>query len=107
MIKVGDKIKSIAIDDVSLFYSLEKGTYLHTNQNRNYVIEYSLEQIIEMLNPNTFFKINRKYIISIDTPSEIISHSNSRLKLMIKGFENEEIIVARERVKDFKYWLDR
>ena len=107
MIKVGDKIKAIPIEEIDLFYSMEKGTYLHTINNRNYVLEYSLEQIMEMLNPQDYFKISRKYITRIDAPQEIIAHSNSRLKLKIKGFEQESIIVAREKVSAFKAWLDQ
>ncbi|MFT5823445.1 MAG: DNA-binding LytR/AlgR family response regulator [Crocinitomix sp.] len=107
MIKVGDKIKAIPIEDVRLFYSMEKGTYLNTINNRNYVLEYPLEQISEMLNPQNYFKISRKYIVHIDAAKEIIAHSNSRLKLKIDGFETESIIVAREKVAAFKAWLDQ
>lgn len=107
MIKVGDKIKAIPVSEIDAFYSMEKGTYLHTKAGRNYVLEYSLEQLINMVNPNDFFKINRKFIIHIDAPQEIIAHSNSRLKLVLKGFENESIIVAREKVRQFKAWLDQ
>ena len=107
MIKVGDKIKTISTNDISVFYSMDKGTFLHTKSNRNYVLEYSLEHLQNKIDPSVFFKINRKYIISIDAPTEIIAHTNSRLKIKIEGFENESIIVAREKVKEFKKWLDQ
>jgi len=107
MIKVGDKIKAIPVDEIRLFYSMEKGTYLNTINNRNYVLEYPLEQIVDMLNPQNYFKISRKYIVHIDASKEIIAHSNSRLKLKIEGFETESIIVAREKVSAFKAWLDQ
>ena len=107
MIKVGDKIRTIPVSEVSAFYSMEKGTYLHTTSNRNYVLEFSLEQVMDMLDPKKYFRINRKYIVSIDCINEIIAHTNSRLKLKINDFENEDIIVAREKVKDFKNWLDQ
>jgi len=107
MVKVGDKIKSIPITDIAGFYSLEKGTYLRTYEGRNYVIELSLEQVKESLNPNTFFKVNRKFIICIEAINEIIAYTNSRLKIKVNAFEEDEIIVAREKVKDFKFWLDQ
>ncbi len=107
MIKVGEKIKSIPISDITVFYSLEKGTFIHTVDNRNYNLDYSLEQIVEMLNPTDFFKINRKYIVNLHAAKDIIVHSNSRLKLVIKGFESESLIVAREKVTAFKMWLDQ
>lgn len=107
MIKVGDKIKAIPTGEIKAFYSLEKGTYLLTKQNRNYVVEYSLEQLMGLLNPTDFFRVNRNFIVHIDAPETIISHTNSRLKLVVNGYEGEGIIVAREKVQDFKTWLDQ
>ncbi len=111
MIKVGDKIKSIPTTEIIAFYSLQKGTYLLTNSGRNYVVDYSLAQVAEMLNPKTFYKINRKCIVSINAIKDIIAYTNSRLKLNIEhltqqntGFD--DVIVAREKVSDFKKWLD-
>jgi len=111
MIKVGEKLKSIPISEVTTFYSLQKGTYLLTNSGRNYVVDYSLSQVFELLNPELFFKINRKCIVSIGGISEINVHSNSRLKLTIPNLDPlaigfEDIIVAREKVNEFKTWLD-
>ena len=105
MIKVGDKFKAIPTDEIKAFYSLEKGSYFLTKQNRNYVVDYSLEQLMELLNPTDFFRINRKFIVHIDAPETIIAHTNSRLKLVVNGYEGESIIVAREKVQSFKAWL--
>lgn len=107
MIRVGDKIKSIPITDIVLFYSMEKGTFLMTKAGRSYVLEYALEQVYNLLDPSKYFKISRKYIISIDAEMEIIAHSNSRLKLKPNNIDLEDLIVAREKVKDFKNWLDQ
>lgn len=107
MVKVGDKIKSIPTEEINVFYSLEKGTYLHTIGKRNYTLEQSLEKIELLLNPTNYFRINRRFIVHIDAPTQIIAHTNSRLKLKIEGFDQSEIIVAREKVKEFKKWLDR
>jgi DNA-binding LytR/AlgR family response regulator len=107
MVKIGDKIKSIALDEILTFYSLEKATYLHTASNRDYCIDYSIDQVEELLDPALFFRINRKYIISIQACSNILAWTNSRLRLKIEGINDDDIIVARERVQDFKEWLDR
>ncbi len=107
MIKVGDKIKSIETHEINAFYSLKKGTFLLTNTGRNYVLDYSLEDVNKMINPNQFFKINRKIIVAFNSIQEIIAHSNSRLKLIIPHLEMDEIVVAREKVNEFKQWLDQ
>ena len=107
MIKVGEKIKSVPTEDITAFYSMQKGTYLLTTSGRNYDLDYTLEEINQLLDPDTFFKINRKIIVAFSGIENIISHTNSRLKLVIPQLELDEIIVAREKVNDFKNWLDR
>ncbi len=107
MVKVGDKIKSIPIDEILAFYSLEKATYIHTITNRDYCIDYSIDQLEPLLDPGVSFRINRKYIVSIKACTNILAWTNSRLRLKIDGISDEDIIVARERVQDFKAWLDR
>ena len=106
MVKVGERIRTIMVEEILLFYSFEKTTYLHTRTHRNYIIDYSLDELEGMLDRERFFKINRKYILSIDACSQIIAWSNNRLKIDIEGIDDQKIVVARERVKDFKAWLD-
>jgi len=104
-VKVGEHIKMIKTQDVSCFYSFEKGSFLQTNDDRNYLIDYSLEELFQKLNPKKFFRVNRKYIINIEAIEDIISYSNSRLKIILKTKTDSEIIVSREKVKDFKEWI--
>lgn len=106
MVKVGEKIRTIMIEDILLFYSFEKTSYLHTKTHRNYIIDYSLEELETMLDSSRYFKINRKYILSIEACSQIHAWSNNRLKISIDGIDDQKIVVARERVRDFKSWLD-
>ncbi len=107
LVKVGDKIKSIVIEDIKAFYSFDKATYLHTRSDRDYIIDYSLDELHLLLDEARFFKINRKYIVSLEACTHIIAWSNSRLKLDIEGIDDDHIVVARERVQEFKQWLDR
>jgi DNA-binding LytR/AlgR family response regulator len=107
MVKVGDKIKSIPVEEILAFYSLEKATYVHTTSNRDYCIDYTVDQLESLLDPVVCFRINRKYIVSIHACSNILAWTNSRLRLKIDGINDDDIVVARERVQDFKEWLDR
>lgn len=107
MVKVGDKIKSIPTTEIKAFYSLDKATFMHTLSNRTYTIDYSLDELCEMLDDETFFKINRKYIVSIQACNQILAWTNSRLKVSIDGIDDHEIVVAREKVQAFKQWLDQ
>ncbi|MCG8838085.1 response regulator transcription factor [Tenacibaculum dicentrarchi] len=105
-IKVGQHIKIIPIDQIVCLCSKNKATYIHTNANRNYLIDNSLEYWQKQLNPECFFRVNRTFIIHINAIKDIISYTNSRLQLMLNYYDKTEIIVSRERVKTFKNWID-
>ena len=105
-IKIGQHIKIINLDAVECFYSENKSTYIHTLDNRNYLLDNSLEHWQEQLNPEQFFRVNRTFIVHINSIKDITAYSNSRLKLILNSYIETEIIMSRERVKDFKSWLD-
>ena len=104
-VKIGNQIKVITIDEVECFYSENKGTYLHTNDNRDYLLDCSLEQLETELNPDSFYRISRKFIIPLQSIKEIQVHTNSRLKIILPTYKEDEVIVAREKVSDFKNWI--
>jgi len=107
MVKVGDKIKSIPVEEILVFFSQEKATFVRTTDAHTYCIDYALDQLEPMIDPEKYFRINRKYMVSILACTNILAWTNSRLRLKIEGIDDTEIIVARERVAEFKNWLDR
>ena len=104
-VKIGNQIKVVLIDEIECFYSENKGTYLHTIDNRDYLLDISLEQLETELNPESFYRISRKFIIPLQSIKEIQMHTNSRLKIILPTYKEDEVIVARERVSDFKTWI--
>ena len=104
-IKIGQHLKVISIDEVECFYSENKGTYIHTLDNRDYLIEYTLEELEQELDPKEFFRVSRKFIIPVKATKEIVVYSNSRLKLILPSYKCEEVIVSREKVSEFKSWI--
>lgn len=104
-IKIGEHFKMISIEEVECFYSENKGTYLHTIDNRDYLLDITLEQLESELNPKDFFRVSRKFIIPLRTIKDIVVYSNSRLKVILPTYKADEVIVSRERVNDFKEWL--
>lgn len=105
-VKIGQHLKLINIDEIECFYSENKGTYLYTSDGRNYLIDNTLEQLEEELQPNTFFRISRKFFVNIHAIKDMVSYTNSRLQIKLNTFNEQDVIVARERVKDFKNWLE-
>ena len=104
-VKIGQHLKVISIDEIECFFSENKGTYIHTFDNRNYLIECTLELLEQELDPGDFFRISRKFIIPLKAIKEIVLYSNSRLKVILPSFKEEEVIVSREKVSDFKTWI--
>ena len=104
--RVGQHLKIINADEVECFYSENKGTYAATLDGRNYLLDTTLESLEEELSPKIFFRVSRKFYVNVNHINDIISYTNSRLQIKLNHFKEQEIIVSRERVKDFKLWLE-
>ena len=107
VVKYGEHLKSIQVQEISFFISELKATFIITHERKKFLIDPSLDQVESMIDPLYFFRINRKYLIPFHSIQDIISYSNSRLRLRLKTTDEPDMIVARERVADFKKWLDR
>jgi DNA-binding LytR/AlgR family response regulator len=105
-VKVGQHLKLINIDEIECVYSENKGTYVHTREGRNYMLDSTLEHLEQELDPNLFFRINRKFFVHIKAIKDMVSYTNSRLQIKLNTYKEQDVIVARERVKDFKNWLE-
>lgn len=105
-VKIGQHLKMIPIDSIECFYSENKATHVHSTENRSYLIEDTLDALETILDPSVFFRVSRKYFVNIHHIKDIIAYSNSRLKIILNSFTEFEIIVSRERVKDFKNWIE-
>lgn len=104
--KIGQHIKMIPIDEIECFYSQDKGTYAATKEKRNYLLNTTLEMLENELEPQTFFRVSRKFYVNINAIKDIVSYTNSRLQIKLHNWDEQEIIVSRERVKDFKTWIE-
>ena len=104
-VKIGQHLKVISTDEIECFFSENKGTYIHTFDNRNYLIESTLEVLEQELDSKDFYRISRKFIIPMKAIKEIVVYSNSRLRLILPTFKEDEVIVSREKVTDFKNWI--
>ena len=106
VVRIGEHIKAIAVEDVACFYSSEKSSFIRSISGRDYALDSSLEQLEDELDSRKFFRVNRQYIVALAHIKDIIAYSGNRLKLNIMGGDQEEILVSREKVTDFKKWLN-
>ena len=107
VVKVGEHLKTVETKDVQLVYSQDKGTYLFSSTGKKFLVDYSLDRVEDLLNKKQFFRISRKFIVNLSYIKDMIAFTNSRLEIVMDHYDEEQIIVARERVGDFKSWLDR
>jgi DNA-binding LytR/AlgR family response regulator len=107
LIKIGEKYRSVPTRDVSHFHISVRNVFLTDFNGKDYGVDSSLEELQGMLDPRKFFRINRECIVNIDAITLMHSYSSSRLQLTLKVSEkNDLFIVSREKVADFKKWID-
>ena len=106
MVKLGEHIRSITTDQITVLYADGRDVYLVTQQNRKFIVDYTLEALEEVLDPQQFFRPNRTFIININAIKDVLVYSNSRLKVSLTQEFDKEIIVSREKVGEFKEWFD-
>jgi DNA-binding LytR/AlgR family response regulator len=108
LVKIGTHYKSIPTSTVNCFYIKERCTFLFTGAAKNYSLDYSLDKIEQLIDLKLFFRISRDMIVNFYAIRDVIACSSSRLKIILADWtEKGEIIVSRERVADFKKWMDR
>lgn len=107
VVKTGNIIKIIDVNDIECFYSAFKSSFLTTNESRSFALDDSLENIEKEVSTNDFFRVNRQFLINLKAIKEISIYSNSRLKISLNNYKEEEIIVSREKVQAFKEWINR
>lgn len=106
-IRVGTRFQSIPVTCICAFFVEERSTFLKTLEGKTYDLDYSLDQLQTLVDPRQFYRVNRNFLINISCINDIVSYSTNRLKLRLSvGFE-EGIIVSRDKVSDFKHWMDK
>ena len=107
VVKLGDKIKHIEAANIAYFYSEDKVSFLITTKGERFIINYSLEHIENMMNPDDFYRLNRKYIVNINAIDSIDKYFNSRLIIGLKPEVEDEVLISRTKVTHFLNWLER
>ncbi len=107
LIQIGEKIRKVEVTEIAYFYALGKGIYLNTFEGKSYPVEFTIDKLETLLNPASFFRINRKFLVNMESISKMVAYSRGRVKLELKPKPEDEFdtIVSIDRSGDFKKWL--
>lgn len=109
LVMLGARIKSIPVTDVAYFMADGKYLMLYTREGAGYIIDQTISGIEKKLNPQIFFRVNRKFMISYSSIREMVRYSNSRIKIILSPLppEKAEVFVSADRLREFKVWLNK
>ena len=107
LVKKGDSLFPLLTNDVAYFYAEEKVVFAKIKSNQRYIIDFTLDSLETTLNPEIFYRANRKILLSIECVKQIKNSFNGKLKAFVNPASEEEIIISREKAQHFKNWLGR
>ncbi|TCJ17732.1 response regulator transcription factor [Flaviaesturariibacter flavus] len=107
LVKLGQKLVSIEVDEIAYFFSDGRLNFFKTYDNRKFVVDYTMDELCEMLRPDSFFRISRSFLVSVSSVHQIHDYFGNRLLLELKPEIDKEAVVSREKVSEFKNWLGK
>jgi DNA-binding LytR/AlgR family response regulator len=107
LVKHAQKLVSIEVDDIAFFYSDGRLNFFKTTDNRKFVVDYTMDDLAEMLDPEKYYRISRSFYVSINSVDKIDEYFGNRLILGLKPTVDKEALVSREKVTDFKKWMGK
>ncbi|HJW17638.1 MAG TPA: LytTR family DNA-binding domain-containing protein, partial [Flavisolibacter sp.] len=107
LVKHGQKLVSVEVDEIAYFFSDGRLNFFKTFDNKKFVVDYTMDELNEMLDPDKYFRISRSFFISVNSVAQIHDYFGNRLMLQLKPETDKEAIVSREKVTEFKNWLGK
>lgn len=107
LVKLAQKLVSIEVNDIAFFYSDGRLNFFKTHDNRKFVVDYTMDELEDMLDPSKFYRISRSFYVSINSVEKIDDYFGNRLILGLKPGVDKEALVSREKVTDFKKWMGK
>jgi DNA-binding LytR/AlgR family response regulator len=107
LVKQAQKLVSIEVDDIAYFYSDGRLNFFKTRDNRKFVVDYTMDELSDMLDPEKYFRISRAFYVSVESVDQIHDYFGNRLLLNLTPTLDKEALVSREKVMDFKKWMGK
>ena len=107
LVKQGQRLVSVDIEEIVYFFSDGRLNFFKTSDNRKFVVDYTMDELEEMLDPEKFFRISRSFYVSVHCIEKIDDYFGNRLILSLRPASEKEVLVSRERVSEFKKWMGK
>ncbi|MCF2499224.1 MULTISPECIES: LytTR family DNA-binding domain-containing protein [Dyadobacter] len=107
LVKQGQKMLSIEVSEIAYFFTEERYSFFVTDNNQKLLVDYTLDELADVLDPARFFRINRGMMVTHKAVDKIDPYFGSRLALSLRPSHNKEALVSREKVGDFKHWMGK
>jgi two-component system, LytTR family, response regulator LytT len=107
LVKFVQKLISVEIDEIAYFYSDGRLNIFKTFEGKKFVVDYTMDELEEMLDPQKYFRISRSFYVSINCIEKIEDYFGNRLILQLKPEVDKEVLVSREKVTEFKRWMGK
>lgn len=107
LVKHAQKLVSVEMDEIAYFFSDGRLNFFKTNDNRKFVVDYTMDELQDMLDPAQYFRISRSFYVSVNCIDKIDDYFGNRLILQLKPVVDKEALVSREKVTDFKKWMGK
>jgi len=105
--QIGERFIRVPKEEIAYFFADGNLVYLVTRVNKKYLIEYTLDQLCRLVDPDEFFRLNRTFISHIDAIWEVQKYFNGRLSVKLQPETSENIIVSRAKARFLIEWLDQ
>ncbi len=107
LVKQGQKLLSVETPDIAYFYADGRLSYFVTWSKQKYIVDYTIEDLEQMLDPQQFYRVNRGFVLHIKSIAQIHNYFNGKLKLELRPNIDKEVLVSRERATEFKEWMGK
>ncbi|GAB2578753.1 LytR/AlgR family response regulator transcription factor [Spirosoma areae] len=106
LVRNGEQLIPVAQEQVAYFYTANELACLVGRDGRQFLVDYSLEELETLVDPQHFFRLNRQFIAQVTAIQKIHTYFNGKLKVELRPDTAQEVLVSREKAPAFKAWLD-
>jgi DNA-binding LytR/AlgR family response regulator len=106
LVQQHDQLLPVVQDEIAYFFTTNDMVCLVRHDNRQFLVDYTLEELDKLLDPAHFFRLNRQYIAALPAIQKIHTYFNGKLKLELTPDPDQEVLISREKSQSFKDWLE-